>query len=572
MNKKINIKINGKKYLVETGQTILNIARANNIFIPSLCYHPDLHVKANCRVCVVEIKGQRRLSTACSTQVAPGMEIFTDSAKVKTARDTNLELIFASHREKCSDCTLQYECSLLSLAKRYKIKANNFKDRKNNYLTYKFDKSVEIDGSQCIDCQNCVDVCKNVQKIGYLEVQGKGSDRKIIPTNNKKIDCIYCGQCTSHCPVASAQEQSQSLEVENILRDKKDKTVIAIFAPSTRMTIGEDFALPYGQDNSPKMIGALKKLGFDQVMDVNFSADTTTLVEATELLERLSSPRGVLPLLTSCCPAWVKYLEFYRPDLIPNLTTSRSPHIQLGGIIKTYWAKEKKIKPENIVVVSIMPCTAKKFEITRSELKIGKNYPVDYVLTVRELVYLIKKNKIDFKKVAVEKSDNLINDGSSAGLIFGASGGVMESALRTASYVLNSSAKNKLRTSRLEFKEVRGQAGVKEAQVTLSGKKLRVAVVNGIGNVKPVLKNIKKYDYIEVMSCPGGCLGGGGQPIPVSREIVSKRTAGIYQVDKTSKLRTAHDNPSAVKIIEWLKDKKLDHEVLHTHYSKKTRK
>ncbi len=572
MNKKIEIKINGKKYLAQAGQTILEITRLNNIFIPSLCHHPDLKIKANCRICVVEIKGQSRLVTACSTIVTPGMEIFTDSAKVKIARATNLELIFSSHKEKCSNCNLQYECSLLSLAKRYKIKINNFKDRKNKYLTYKFDKSVEIDGSQCIDCQNCVDVCKNIQKIAYLEIQGKGSNRKIVPTENKKIDCIYCGQCTSHCKVASAQEQSQSLEVENLLLNKKGKTIIAIFAPSTRMTIGEDFALPYGQDNSPKMIGALKKLGFDQVMDVNFSADTTTLIEATELLERLNSSKKVLPLLTSCCPAWVKYIEFYRPDLIPNLTTSRSPHIQLGGIIKTYWAQEKKIKPENIIVVSIMPCTAKKFEITRPELKIGENYPVDYVLTVRELVYLIKKNKIDFKKVIAQKSDNLINDGSSAGLIFGASGGVMESALRTASHVLNNSVKNKLRTSRLEFKEVRGQAGLKEAQVTLSGKKLRVAIVNGIGNIKAVLKNIKKYDYIEVMSCPGGCIGGGGQPIPVSRDIVKARTAGIYKVDKNSKLRTAHDNPLAIKVIGWLKDKKLDHKVLHTTYSKKNRK
>ncbi len=572
MNKKISIKINGKKYIVNEDQTILKIAEENNVYIPNLCYHPDLQIKANCRVCAVEIKGQSRLTTSCSTIARNGMEIFTNSEKVKKSRNTNLELIFSTHAEKCFDCNSKFNCLLLDLAKRYDIKINKFIDRKAKRTTYKFDKSVEIDGSQCIDCQNCVDVCSNIQKIGYLEIKGKGSEREIIPTKNKKIDCIYCGQCTVHCPVTSAQEQSQVVEVEKLLKNKGKNIIVAIFAPSTRITIGESFSLPYGQNNSQRMIGALKNLGFDKVMDVDFAADTTTLVEATELLERLNSPKAKLPLMTSCCPAWVKYLEFYRPDLIPNLTSSRSPHIQLGGIIKTYWAKAKKIKPENIKVVSIMPCTAKKFEISRSELKIGNNYPVDNVLTVRELSYLIKKNNIDFKKIIADKPDTLINNGSSAGLIFGASGGVMESALRTAAYVLNSSSKNKIKKSRLEFKEVRGQAGVREAQVVLSGKKLRVAIVSGIGNIKEVLKNLKKYDYIEVMSCPGGCIAGGGQPIPTSKAIVAKRTAGIYQVDKNSYLRSAHDNKGAIEIIKWLEQQGLDHQVLHTKYFKKIKK
>ncbi len=568
MNKKISIKINGKKYIANEGQTILKIAEENNIYIPSLCYHPDLQIKANCRVCVVEIKGQSRLVTSCSTLAKNGMEVFTNSEKVKKSRNTNLELIFSTHAEKCCDCSSRFNCSLLDMAKRYDIKINKFIDRKTKRKTYKFDKSIEIDGSQCIDCQNCVDVCSNIQKIGYLEIKGKGSNREIVPTKNKKIDCIYCGQCTVHCPVASAQEQTQVVEVENLLNNKGKNTIIAIFAPSTRMTIGESFSLPYGQNNSQKMIGALKNLGFDKVMDVNFAADTTTLVEATELLERLNSPKAKLPLMTSCCPAWVKYLEFYRPDLIPHLTSSRSPHIQLGGIIKTYWAKVKKIKPENIKVVSIMPCTAKKFEISRPELKIGNNYPVDHVLTVRELSFLIKKNNINFKKIKNNKPDTLINDGSSAGLIFGASGGVMESALRTAAHVLNSSSKR----SKIEFKEVRGQAGIREAQVILSGKKLRVAVVSGIGSIKEVFKNLKKYDYIEVMACPGGCIAGGGQPIPTSKVIIAKRTAGIYQVDKNSCLRSAHYNKGAVEVIKWLEKQGLDHQVLHTRYFKKIKK
>lgn len=571
-NNKIKIKIDGKEYYGNVGQTILEIAKDNNIFIPSLCHHPDLNIKANCRVCVVEIKGCNKLMTSCSVIAENGVEVFTDSKKVQLARNTNLKLIFAEHIEKCSDCTLKYNCTLLNLAKRYSIKINNFKDRKGNRKTYKFSQAVEIDGTQCIDCRNCVDACSDIQKINYLEISGKGAKQEIIPIKNKKIDCIYCGQCALHCPVASAQEQYNWPEIEKILANKKNKTLIAVIAPSTRITIGEEFGMPYGQNNSGKMVSALKLLGFDQVMDVNFGADLTTLVEAEELLERVKDKNSKMPMITSCCPAWVKYLEFYRPDLIPHLTTSRSPQIHLGGVIKTYWAKKKNIKPEDIYIVSIMPCTAKKFEITRPEIKIGKNQPIDKVLTVRELAFLIKKNNIDFKKLKPVKSNDLINDGSSAGLIYGASGGVMESALRTANHMVCSSSKAKICRSRLEFKDVRGLKGVKESLVNLDGKKLRVAVINGIGNIKEVLTNLNKYDYIEVMACPGGCIGGGGQPIPSSMEIVAKRISGIYKEDKLGKLRTAHDNKGAVEVINWVKQEKLSHKVLHTKFNKKIRK
>ncbi|MFA5643983.1 MAG: [FeFe] hydrogenase, group A [Patescibacteria group bacterium] len=572
LNKKIKIKIDGKEYFGQSGQTILEIAQKNKIFIPALCHHPDLKTKANCRVCVVEVKGCNKLMTSCSVIAENGIEVFTNSKKVKIARDTNLKLIFAEHIEKCFDCTLKYNCTLLNLAKRYNIKITNFKDRKGDRKTYKFSNSVEIDGTQCIDCQNCVDVCSNVQKINYLEIKGKGAKQEIVPTENKKIDCIYCGQCTLKCPVASAQEQYDWSKIERILRDKKNKTLVAIIAPSSRITIGEEFGLPYGQNNSGKMVSALKKLGFDQVIDVVFGADITTLVEAEELLERLGEKKPKLPMLTSCCPAWVKYVEFYRPDLIPNLTTSRSPQIHLGGIIKTYWAQKKKIKPENIVVVSIMPCTAKKVEAKKTELKIGKNYPVDEVLTVRELAFLIKKNNIDFKNLKPTKSNDLINDGSSAGLIYGASGGVMESALRTAHYSICNSPQAKICNSRIEFREVRGKEGIKEARINLSGKKLNIAVVNGIGNIGELLKNLDKYDYVEVMACPGGCIGGGGQPIPSSMEIVAQRTKGLYKEDKKGKIRTAHDNKGAVEAVKWIKDNKLASGVLHTKFSRKTRK
>ncbi len=566
--KKIKIKINEKEYIAKSGQTVLDIARENDIFIPSLCYHPDIDVQANCRVCVVELQGRENLMTACSLVAEDGMEIFTNSRKVKISRNTNLKLIFSAHIEKCSDCTLRFDCRLLSLARRYNIKITSFEDRKGKRKTYKFANAVEIDGSQCIDCRNCVEACSSIQKIDYLRIKGKGIKQEIVPTKDKNIDCIYCGQCALHCPVDSAQEQYYWPEVEARLKDKKKKIFIAMIAPSTRITIGESFGRPLGEDNSGRMTASLRKLGFDLVMDVNFGADLTTLVEAEELLERLSEKKPKLPMITSCCPAWVKYLEFYRPDLISNLTTSRSPQIHLGGIIKTYWAEKMGVDPEDIVVVSVMPCTAKKFEIDRSELKVSSHPPVDHVLTVRELSFLIKKNNIDFNKIKPIKTDPIISDPSGAGLIYGASGGVMESALRTAHhFICDSSCQPKI-----EFKEVRGFEGLREAEIDLNSKKLRVAVVNGIGSIEGFFDNIDKYDYVEVMACPGGCIGGGGQPIPSSMAIVKERTKGLYSGDKKEKIRTAHENKGALEVFEWIKKKGLEKKVFHTKYKKKTRK
>lgn len=572
-NKKIKIKINGKTYPCVLGETILEVAKRNGIFIPSLCHYPDLEVKATCRVCVVEIKGRNRLVTACSTKVSNDLEILTNSAKVKLARDTNLKLIFSAHIEKCFNCTSRFNCDLLFLAKRYKLNIASFRDRKGQRKTYKFANAVEIDSSQCIDCQNCLSACSDIQKINYLEKRGNGCQQEIVPTKNKDIDCIYCGQCTLYCPVASAQEQSNWERLEELLaNNKKGKKLIAMFAPSTRVSIGETFGLPYAHNSAGQMISALKKLGFDQVFDVNLGADITTLVEAEELLERLGDKKAKLPLITSCCPAWVKYLEFYRPDLIPHLTTARSPQIHLGGIIKTYWAQQKKIKAKDIITVSIMPCTAKKFESRRSELKINGLYPVDEVITVRELAFLIKKKGIDFKKLKAEKSNDLLSDGSGAGVIFGASGGVMESALRTAQYLLSGSKKTKFGHSDIEFKELRGLKGIKEAKIKLNDKKISVAIVSGIANVPKILTKLNKYHYIEVMACPSGCIGGGGQIIPTSKEIVQKRMEGLYESDKKEKIRTAHDNQDALKIIKWIKDNNLSQKVLHTNYLNRRKK
>ncbi len=566
--KTFQVKLNGKSVLAYEGETVLALARRNKINIPSFCYHPDLNIKANCRVCVVEIKGAVKLKTSCSTFVEEGMEIITNNERVLRARKTNLELIYASHVERCGTCLSRFDCNLLETAKEYNLKIARFKDRKKTRKTYKFANAVEIDGTQCIDCRNCIEACVN-QGVDYLELKGKGIEQEIVPKKDKKFACVYCGQCALHCPVASAQEQDQSLALEKLLKQKTSgKKVVAQFAPAVRVSLGESFDLPYGTNCEGKIVSALKKLGFDYIFDINFGADITTMTEAEEFMERLSNKKAVWPMTTSCCPAWVAYAEFYHPELLPHLTTARSPHIHGGGAIKAYWAKEKKIKSEDIIVVSVVPCTAKKYEAIRPELKFKGKPLVDFVLTTRELAFLIKKNKIDFLGLSDGKLDPLFNEGSGAAAIYGASGGVMESALRSVASFVCDKGKDPLCNARLEFKEVRGLEGIKEAKVELGGKKFNLAVVNGLGNFKKILPNFKKYHYIEVMACPGGCLGGGGQPIPTTKEIKKKRLEGLYNLDKKRSIRRAHENKEMLAFYNFAKENKLEAELLHTKFKK----
>ncbi len=577
---KIKIKIDGKEISCQAGQTIMVVARMNGIEIPGFCGHPDFPPKGDCRVCVVEIKGRKKLDTSCTVIARDGMEIKTNSPRVKKVRNLNIELIFAEHIEKCATCIWQVNCRLLRFARKYDIKITRFRDRKGNRRTYRFANAVEIDGTQCIDCRNCLDACNIMQKINCLELKGKGHDQEVVPVNNgnkiknlkkeKKIDCIYCGQCAVHCPVGAAQEQSHWEQVEKVLQDEK-KVVVAQFAPSIRVSIGEEFDMPYGKIVTEQVVSGLRELGFNYVFDVNFGADVTTVVEAMELIKRIGND-GVMPMFTSCCPAWVKYAEFYHPELIPNLTTARSPHMHSGGVIKTYWAEKMKINPKNIVVVSVMPCTAKKFESSREEMKIKSNFPVDIVITNREFAWMMKRKNIDFPKLKKSKADNPLGEYSGAAAIYGGSGGVMESALRTAHALICGIKKTGACSSKIDFKEARGLEGVKEARVSVGGSKLRIAVVNGIGNVDNIIDNLEKYDYIEVMACPGGCIGGGGQPIPTTQWIREQRVKALYKLDKSSKIRKAHENKSVIKAMEWLekKGKKLEHQVLHTKYKKRS--
>ncbi len=567
--KKVTIKINGKDIVCKEGQTIMEVAHKEGIDIPALCFHPDFKPKGNCRVCVVEVKGMRKLMTSCSTKVWDGMEVKTDSPKVEKARNLNIELIFAEHVEKCPTCPWRLNCPLLKMASKYKLKINRFKERKPKRKIYKFSNAVEIDGTQCIDCGNCIEACSVLQNINYLKFKGKGRKQEIVPRDDEGFKCILCGQCALHCPVSAAQEQAHWEGVEKDLKNrKKDEILVAQFAPSIRVSIGEEFGLPYGKVVTDNIVASLKKLGFDYVFDVNFAADVTTVVEAKELLERVTTG-GVMPMMTSCCPGWVNYVELYHKELIPHLTTSRSPHIHLGGIIKTYWAEKMKVNPKRIKVVSIMPCTAKKYEAAREEMKINGNLPVDIVLTTRELALLLKRNNVDLAKVKPVKADNPLGESTGAAAIYGGSGGVMESALRTAN-ALACKGKKACKVT-MDFKDVRGIEGLKETVVNVAGINVRIAVVNSITNVEQVLDKLHEYDYIEVMACKGGCIGGGGQPIPTTDEIRKKRVAALYKIDKNKKIRKAHENKGVMDVLEWLekKGKKLEHQTLHTKYFKK---
>lgn len=556
-------KINGRELNYQPGETVLQAARRHNIFIPTLCFHPDFPSNGNCRLCLVEIviDGKKQIVTACSTPITPRLEVFLDTPKIRRLRRTNLELLFAEHVEKCATCKLRFNCPLLTLVKQYRVRITRFADRKTQRLNYDFPPAIENDASQCIDCRLCLDACNRLQKLNCLRLSGHGVDQEIAPTKNP---CIFCGQCVVHCPVDAISEQPSYQEVRKML-SIKGKIVIAQFAPSIRAAIGEEFGLAYDDKMTGRIIAGLKKLGFTYVFDVNLGADITTITEAEELIERLGDKEAVFPMMTSCCPAWVRYVETRHPELIPHLTSARSPHIHLGGAIKTYWAKKNNIDPKDILVVSVMPCTAKKYEATRPELKIKGLNPVDAVITTREFALMMREAKIDFARLEPKAGDLIWNNGSGAGAIYGASGGVMESALRTAVWTLE---KRKI-LAKLEFKEVRGLAGIKESIVKVAGRKLRVAVVNGIGNIDKVIRNLQDYDYVEVMSCPGGCIGGGGQPAPVSSEIRTKRMAALYSIDNRQRIRRAHENKEAVAAVEYLKQNGLGKTVLHTSFKKK---
>ena len=575
----MKIIIDDREVEAAEGQSVLEAAKVAEIEIPALCYHPDLCVKANCRLCLVEIEGVAAPQTACSTKVKDGMVVKTQSDNLNALRKTNLELLLGEHRRNCSQCIWQGKCALLKYSAQFKANLAANVLRKPEPDIVKFGPIV-LDRSKCIDCRNCVDMCARqtgsrrgtdteMKSDGFLEVEGQGKDIHIAPSCDAKKDCIYCGQCIVHCPVGALDNVSAVDEVDALLKDRQGKTLIIQFAPSIRTSIGEMFGMEYGTNVTGKLSAALKKLGFDKVFDVNMAADLTTVEEAKELVWRVTEKKP-LPMFTSCCPGWMRYLEFYRPDMIPNITTVKSPQNMLGSLIKTYWAEKNSIKPENIIVVSVMPCTAKKYDVAKPEEKINGLSPIDYVFTTRELGRLLQKNRINLKDMEQGAADDPFGIYTGAGTIFGATGGVTEAATRTAYFLIT--GKN---LEKVDCKNVRGIIGLKKAVVEINGIKLKVGIANGMENAKIILddlaKDPKAYDYIEIMACPGGCIGGGGQPLPVNDDIRKKRAAGLYADDCSKTIRFAHESPAVKEVYdEYFKgDEHKIHEVLHTHYSQK---
>lgn len=575
----VNIKINGAPFSVKKGSTILEAARSAGIHIPTLCFLKDINEIGACRICVVEVKGARTLVASCVYPVSEGMEIFTNTQKVRNSRKTTLELMLSNHDRECLSCVRNTTCELQKLCSDYEI------DDVNKYfgekIKYKKDESTSYlvrDNNKCILCRRCVAACEN-QKVAVIGTNDRGFDTHIgcaFEKNLSEVSCVACGQCIVNCPTGALREKDQCDEVFAALNDKS-KYVIVHTAPSIRATLGECFGYDIGTNVEGKMVAALKQLGFYKVFDTDFGADLTIMEEAYEFIDRLEN-NGVLPMITSCSPGWVKFCEHYYPDLIPNLSSCKSPQQMIGSIIKTYYAKENNIDPKDIIVVSIMPCTAKKFESRRDNQCAAGVYDTDIVLTTRELAKMIKRSHIDFANLKNDKFDKALGMSTGAGVIFGATGGVMEAALRTAKDVLEH-----VPSDNIDYLEMRGTDSIKKATYTIAGKKLNIAVVSGLKNASIILDEIKSgksnYHFVEVMCCPGGCINGGGQPIqPASvrnfQDLKSVRAKALYNIDSSLSVRKSHENPVIKKLYKDFLIKpgsKIAHEILHTKYTKRNK-
>ena len=570
----VNIKINGMPLSVPQGSTILEAARYAGIEIPTLCYMKEINEIGACRICVVEVKGARSLVTACVYPVNEGMEVFTNTPKIQKARKTTLELILSTHDKSCLSCVRSGSCELQKLCNDYGV--DNVHLYEGSTPHYEKDETtlhLVRDNNKCILCRRCVAACEQ-QKVAVIGPNGRGLDTHIACAFEKQLGdvaCVSCGQCIVNCPTGALTERDQCEEVIAALNDPS-KHVIVHTAPSIRATLGEAFGMPIGTNVEGKMVAALRRLGFDKVFDTDFGADLTIMEEANEFIERVQNG-GVLPMITSCSPGWVKFCEHYYPELLPHLSSCKSPQQMTGAVIKTWYAEKNGIDPKDIVVVSIMPCTAKKFEVERDDQSAAGVPDVDIALTTRELARLINRAHINFALLPDEEFDPLLGEATGAGVIFGATGGVMEAALRTAADTLEGKSLDSI-----EYHEIRGTQGYKEATYKVAGMDVNVAVVSGLKNADELLKKIKNgeanYHFVEVMCCPGGCVNGGGQPIqPASvrnfTDLKALRAKALYDEDKDLPLRKSHENPMIQKLYAEYLEKPGSHkahEILHTTY------
>ena len=570
----VNIKINNKPYTVPKGSTILEAARYAGIEIPTLCYLKDINEIGACRMCMVEVKGARSLVAACVFPVNEGMEIFTNTEKVRHSRKLTLELILSNHDRKCLSCVRSGTCELQQLCKEFGVDIEDRYD--GEMIRYNFDDSAAHmvrDNNKCILCRRCIAACDQ-QGISVIGANARGFDTHVSSAFDKDladVSCISCGQCIVNCPTGAIVEKDDTDKVLAAINDP-EKFVIVQTAPSIRATLGEAFGMHIGTNVEGKMVAALRRLGFDKVFDTDFAADLTIMEEANELIERVQNG-GTLPMITSCSPGWIKYCEHYYPEQIPHLSSCKSPQQMFGAVMKTYYAEKMGIDPKNMVVVGIMPCTAKKFETKRDD-QAASGYPdVDIALTTRELARMIESAGIYFRHLPDEQFDNPFGESTGASTIFGATGGVMEAALRTAVEKLTGET-----LENVDFTEVRGMEGVKEAEYDVAGKKIKVAVASGTKNAKVLMDKVKdgtsEYLFIEIMGCPGGCINGGGQPIQhaVVRNFVdlkARRAEALYTADRNNAVRKSHEN-EAIKTLytEYLgkPGSHKAHEILHTSY------